>query len=238
MPLGFSHEVTIKIKRKKGRPKKRQKSRQQKKSLWYRKSVLIPAILIAIGLSGTVYFGWRAIRVPAPLTRNISTSAIPQRVQTESKHKSGSLPRSEPRKIRIAAIAIDTATVAVGRQADDSIAVPPPNVTGWYSQGPTPGETGPAIIVGHLDSTKGPAIFWRLSELQPGQIVEIDRADGKTAKFKIDAVKQFPQAGFPTKEVYGNTNTAQLRLITCAGTFDRATRQYSHNLVVFTSLTK
>ena len=80
------------------------------------------------------------------------------------------------------------------------------------------------------------AVFWRLRELVPGDTFEIDRADGSTAKFKVDAVKQVPQSNFPTEEVYGNIDFAGIRLITCGGTFNRTTRHYSDNTIVFGSL--
>ncbi|MBI4101059.1 class F sortase, partial [Candidatus Microgenomates bacterium] len=93
-----------------------------------------------------------------------------------------------------------------------------------------------AIVVGHIDNYRGPAVFWKLGQLQPGDVVEIDRADGTTVKFKVEAIKQFSQDQFPTAEVYGNIDHAGLRLITCGGQFNRITRQYSDNTVVFASM--
>jgi sortase (surface protein transpeptidase) len=109
-------------------------------------------------------------------------------------------------------------------------------VTGWYKYSPTPGELGPAIIVGHVDSYKGISVFWRLRELVPGDTIDITRADGSVAKFQVNSLQQFDQTNFPTQAIYGDINYAGLRLITCGGTFNRKTGHYDHNMVVFASL--
>jgi LPXTG-site transpeptidase (sortase) family protein len=130
--------------------------------------------------------------------------------------------------------------ITVGKNADGSMETPDINShdTGWYKYGPTPGEIGPAIIVGHVDNLNGPSVFWRLGELKAGDKVEITRKDGKPVKFKVDSVQQFEQENFPAKKVYGNTDHAGLRLITCGGTFDSSTGRYTHNTVVFASVIK
>jgi sortase (surface protein transpeptidase) len=107
---------------------------------------------------------------------------------------------------------------------------------GWYQYGPTPGELGPAVVVGHVDSTQGIAIFWRLRELLPGDEIYIDRQDGTTATLKVDDIQQYSQDQFPTDKVYGNIDHAGLRLITCGGTFSTVTHHYSDNTVVYASL--
>jgi sortase (surface protein transpeptidase) len=148
-----------------------------------------------------------------------------------------SFDRSEPTRLRIPGVGIDTALVAISRSADGTLQVPSlPDRAGWYTDAPTPGELGPAIIDGHVDSVNGPAVFWRLRDVQPGDIIEVDRADFKTLQFKVDAVKQYPQDQLPTQEIYGNVAYAGIRLITCSGTFDTTARSYSDNTVVFGSL--
>lgn len=197
-----------------------------------------PILLVALGLSGAVYFGWQ-LNNPNQL-KPISNNPVPTPavVQTASPDIAKALPRSEPIRVRVAKLNIDSSLLSVGRETDGTMEVPArPDKVGWYQLAPTPGELGPAILVGHVDSPKGPAVFWRLRELAPGDLVEVDRADGKTVKFKVDSVKQFPQKSFPTQEVYGNINYPGIRLITCGGVFDRQIRQYSHNTVVFGSLT-
>jgi len=147
------------------------------------------------------------------------------------------MPRSLPTRLRIPKIEIDTSVVPVGLRPTGSLDLPDSFVeVGWYSGGPTPGELGPAVIVGHVDSTQGIAIFWRLRELAPGDTFQVDRADGTTATFKILEVEQFPQDAFPTENVYGNIRYAGIRLITCSGTFSTVTRHYDQNTVVYGTL--
>lgn len=194
-------------------------------------------LLIAMGITGAIYFGL-SLNQPVKL-EPVSTNPIPTQVVAPPPQPDlpKTLSRSEPTRVRINKLQIDTSIIGLGRKSDGSMQVPAqPNVTGWYTLAPTPGELGPAIIVGHVDSPKGPAIFWRLRELQAGDMIDIDRADGTTAKFVVNVVKQYEQNNFPTAEVYGNINHAGIRLITCGGVFDRQTRHYSHNTVVFGTL--
>jgi sortase (surface protein transpeptidase) len=105
--------------------------------------------------------------------------------------------------------------------------------TSWYTGRPVPGEVGPAIIVGHVDNRRGPAVFYRLRELDPGNEVIVHRADGSQVVFATERKKEVPKNDFPTEEVYGPTAEPTLRLITCGGSFDRSTRHYRDNVVVF-----
>ncbi len=106
---------------------------------------------------------------------------------------------------------------------------------GWNADGPAPGERGTAVAVGHLDTNSGPAVFAGLTELKRGVLVEVRRADGRTAVYTVDAIKKFEKAHFPNKEVYGARGRPELRLITCGGDYNRRTG-YSGNLVVFAHL--
>lgn len=108
---------------------------------------------------------------------------------------------------------------------------------GWFVDGPAPGEVGPAIIAGHVDSYAGPAIFYRLDELADGDQVIIETETGASLTFTITGRMQSASAAFPTSDVYANVPRPELRLITCAGTFDTSTRRYSDNLILFASLT-
>lgn len=144
---------------------------------------------------------------------------------------------SEPTELDIPDVGIRTSVTTVGRNADNTIQVPDSyEAAGWYRYSPTPGEIGPTIIVGHVDSYRGPAVFWRLSQLQPTQLVKVKRADGQTVTYQVTDVKQFDQNNFPTNEVYGNISYAGLRLITCGGVYNRATNHYSHNTVVYAAM--
>ena len=107
---------------------------------------------------------------------------------------------------------------------------------GWYADGPAPGEIGPAIIAGHVDSTTGPAVFFRLAELKVGDEVIVDTDTGRSLIFTVTARTQSAKATFPTAEVYSNVPRPELRLITCAGVFDRSVGHYTDNLVVFAAL--
>ncbi len=110
------------------------------------------------------------------------------------------------------------------------------NRIGWFAQGPKPGEAGPAVMVGHVDSFGGPAVFFRLADIRAGQKIVVPRTDGRSTTFTVDAVKRYPKDAFPSAEVYGPTANAQLRLITCGGVFDRGARSYEDNVVVFASV--
>jgi hypothetical protein len=104
---------------------------------------------------------------------------------------------------------------------------------GWWSRGVAPGARGPAVLVGHVDSVAGPAVFFRLRDLTAGDVIDVPRADGSVVRFVVDAVERYPKDAFPTERVYGPTADAELRLITCGGSFDRAERSYVDNVVVF-----
>jgi sortase (surface protein transpeptidase) len=129
----------------------------------------------------------------------------------------------------------------LGQAADGTLAVPPPgphyDQAGWYRYSPTPGALGPAVIVGHIDSARsGPSVFFRLGELRPHDTIEVARADGSVAVFGVDDVRRFRKTDFPTGLVYGNTDHAALRLITCGGPFDDGTGHYLDNVIVTASL--
>lgn len=107
--------------------------------------------------------------------------------------------------------------------------------SGYYVDGPTPGDPGPAVIAGHVDNASGPKVFYRLRELKSGDRVVVTRSDGKAATFRVDAVEQYAKGAFPTQAVYGPAPGNSLRLITCGGVFDAAARSYRDNVVVYAS---
>lgn len=107
---------------------------------------------------------------------------------------------------------------------------------GWYKHSPAPGSLGPAVILGHVDSYKGPAVFFSLGQLEVGDDIYIEREDGKTAHFKVDFLERYEQKEFPTEQVYGNIDYAGLRLVTCSGIYLKGKQRYTHNLVVYARL--
>ncbi|GJF28592.1 hypothetical protein KNE206_12920 [Kitasatospora sp. NE20-6] len=150
------------------------------------------------------------------------------------------LPRSRPARLRIPQLFVEAPFTDLGLTPDGALAAPSTtdrNLVGWWKDGPTPGERGPAVVAGHVDTTTGPAVFLMLHVLLPGSSVEITREDGTVAVFSVDSVQTFPKNAFPDRAVYGATSDAQLRLITCAGEYDRKTHDYSDNVVVFAHLT-
>ena len=150
------------------------------------------------------------------------------------------LPRSTPTSVRIPAIGVSSSLLGLGLNQDHTVQVPPlsrDSKAGWYTGSPTPGELGPSLLLGHVDSAEyGPGVFFKLGALHKGDTVDVTRADSTVAVFRVDRVAAFPKDHFPTLEVYGNTDNAQLRLITCGGKFDFSARSYESNIVVFASL--
>jgi hypothetical protein len=148
---------------------------------------------------------------------------------------------SIPVILEVPGIGVRSTLLRLGQGADGSLAVPPPGPTydqaGWYRYSPTPGSLGPAVIVGHVDSRRGgPSVFYRLGELRRGDTIRVTRADGSVAVFAVEQVRRFTKSDFPTRLVYGNTDHAALRLVTCGGPFDRNTGHYRDNIVVLASL--
>lgn len=144
---------------------------------------------------------------------------------------------SAPVSIKARTVDITSSLGRVALNKDGTIEVPTdPARAAWYRLGPTPGQLGPAVIVGHLDSRVGPAVFYRLSSLRPGQIIDVTRSDKKVAHFRIDAINTYRRDKFPTKTVYGPIDYAGLRLITCGGVYDKKTKAYASNVVVFATL--
>jgi sortase (surface protein transpeptidase) len=147
--------------------------------------------------------------------------------------------RSVPVRVDVPSVGIDTTLLRLGLNADGTLQVPwKPLLAGWYKGSPTPGELGPAIIAGHVDSwATGPAVFYRLGQVVVGARVTVERADSSVAVFKVTAVTAYPKASFPTHVVYGDVDRAELRLITCAH-WNSTTQEYDDDVVVFAHLVR
>jgi len=147
------------------------------------------------------------------------------------------LPEADPLRLRIPGIGVATGLVDLGVDTAGAMEVPAdPDDAGWYTLAPRPGALGPAVIAGHVTWNREPAVFFRLGELRRGDAVEVLRADGRTAVFEVRRVARFAKSTFPTRAVYGPTDHAALRLITCGGRYDEGRASYDDNVVVFAAL--
>ncbi|GAA2452303.1 class F sortase [Streptomyces mauvecolor] len=166
-----------------------------------------------------------------------SRSGSAGRAVTETPPANG-LPPSEPVRIKIPSIQVDAPVMRLGLGPDHTLDVPPPgntNMAGWYKDGTAPGARGTAVMAGHVDDSRGPAVFYALGALKKGSRVEVTREDGRTAVFAIDAVEVYENEAFPDTKVYGPAARPELRLITCGGGFSQQTG-YRGNVVAFAHL--
>jgi sortase (surface protein transpeptidase) len=165
---------------------------------------------------------------PVPVAQQAEPAADPVPPKAEDRQV------ADPVRLRIPAIGVDAPVDPLS--VDKNGVLPPPETeqrTGWWRAGPEPGERGPAVIVGHVDSYEGPAVFIRLTDLRSGDQILIDRADGSTAVFVTQRTEQHAKGDFPTQAVYGRTPDPQLRLITCGGAYDERGRRYLDNIIVY-----
>ncbi|GAA2837981.1 hypothetical protein GCM10010452_77670 [Crossiella cryophila] len=149
------------------------------------------------------------------------------------------LAKSTPTRVRVPRIGADSSLVSLGLNKDQTVQVPPvtqPMQAGWYDGAPTPGEKGPAIVLGHVDGAGKPGIFYKLRDVAVGDEILIDRQDGKTVRFVVHETQQVAKKGFPTDRVYGDTDRPELRLITCGGVFDKGARSYQDNIIVYATM--
>ncbi|WP_372698299.1 class F sortase [Arthrobacter sp. JSM 101049] len=226
------------------------------------------AAVVAIGLVGTVLVGVgvkgeapppsppasaAAAAMPSPeaASPSPSTSAPSSKKATPktstpaprpTKAKEMVMKKSHPVRLTVPAIDVDTPLMDVGLQADGSIGVPPlgpDSPAGWYDRGPTPGEKGPAVILGHVTaiSQEGPAVFFKLGALRKNDKISVTRADGQVAVFTVTRIVQVPKPDFSSMDTYGNTEGAELRLITCGGEFNKSVGRHADNIIVHAKLT-
>ncbi len=164
-------------------------------------------------------------------------SPVTRAVGGQSHHTT--LRRSTPTRISIPSLGVRARIIEVGRSGDGSVAAPATDAAGdagWYSAGPSPGEAGSALVVGHVDTADKPAIFHSLRDLRKGKFIEVKRQDRRVATFTVDAVKSFPKTSFPIDEVYAAAAKPRLILVTCGGRWVGGSVGYADNVIVFATL--
>jgi hypothetical protein len=191
-----------------------------------------PIAAATVGLSVGIAMGTNGPSLPPapPLAQ------VVPRVQlaTERPTREVDIRTARPIRIEIASIGVSARIVPLGLAPDRSMETPARFTdAGWYDLGPRPGEAGPAVIAGHVDSKTGPAVFYRLGDLRRGAIVRVVRADGSAVRFRVEGLERWPKASFPTRRVFGQTRASTLRIVTCSGAFDRSTGHYLDNTVVY-----
>ena len=202
-----------------------------------RKWGLIAGALVLTG-SGCLILGLQQHQ--HPLAGPAPTARPPKALKTkEAPAKVAILAtaRSTPVQLTIPAISLTVSLSTLGLNADGTVQVPTDiQQPGWYGLGPSPGEIGSAVILGHVDSYEGPAVFFKLRSLVAGDIVDTSLADGVTAQFKVTSVAMYLKTNFPDQAVYTSHGYSALQLVTCGGAFDAQTGHYLSNIVAYTSL--
>jgi hypothetical protein len=174
-------------------------------------------------------------RIPDPVVASQLRTSAPQARPLSG--RASTTGDGAPERLVIPVIGVDTTLVPLGLNPDGTMEVPTVfSEAGWFTGAPEPGDPGPAVIVGHVSSKEGPAVFYRLSALQPGDVVQVLRHQGTVAKFVVDRVREYPKDAFPTDAVYGNVTGSALRLITCGGSFNSSTGHFNDNIVVYAHL--
>jgi sortase (surface protein transpeptidase) len=198
-----------------------------RRRLWW----CVAAAALAIGV--VAFLGTLPKSDPAMLVLSHATST-PKLVPST---KTLSITRSRPVTLTIPVLGIHTVVGTLGLQPDHQVMVPTStHVVGWYDDGPTPGQVGSAVILGHVDSYLGPGTFFYLKNMKAGNSIVVTLTDGATAHFVVTNVVQYAKAAFPDQLVYGSHGVSSLQLVTCGGTFDHATGHYESNIVVFSRL--
>ena len=195
--------------------------------------VAVAATCLGLGLSG------QKDGLPGPAGRRLSAQASPGAgIRPSPGTASLAVARSVPVELRIPAIGVSVPLSQLGLNPDGTVQVPASfQQPGWYRLGPAPGQPGSAVILGHVDSYLGPAVFFRLRYLHAGDTVSVRLADGVTAHFAVTGIAMYAKARFPDRLVYGSRGYSGLQLVTCGGVFDSETGHYLSNVVVYTRMT-
>jgi hypothetical protein len=202
--------------------------------------VLVAAGCLTVGLRGhrVVLAGPVSPRVtlPPPVADR-AASGQPVAVPAARPKPVLAVARSTPVALHIPAIGVNVPLSGLGLNANGTVQVPTDfQQPGWYRLGPSPGQVGSAVILGHVDSYLGPAVFFDLRDLRAGDRVSVDLADGTVVHFQVLAVAMYLKAKFPSLKVYASHGYSALQLVTCGGAFDYQTRHYLSNIVVYTAL--
>ena len=208
------------------------KELEQPKNGQHRRLHIATAVVaLLIFAFGIFFLFWGNLEAP--------TLAVEEKIAVETVEPVGPyLNEATPLSIKIPKVGIDARfETPLGVAPSGEIEVPQNyDSVAYYMHGPTPGEIGPSVVLGHVDSEEGPAVFFSLGQLSIGDTIDIDRNDGTVATFAVSKMERHEQEGFPTVEVYGDIPYAGLRLITCTGIYDRESLRYTHNLIVFAKL--
>lgn len=199
--------------------------------------LVVAGVLVGVGAAVLLLRPTSSLTAPSPSGDRIPAAQAPSAFAPVTV-AGQSVPLAQhvpPVEVAVPAIGVRSGLVGLRLNNDGSLQVPTDYAqAGWYSQGPAPGDVGqPAVIVGHVDSTKGPAVFFKLKELHNGDPVLVRRSDGTSVTFVVYRAAQYPKDNFPADQVYAPNPDAELRLITCTGDFDRATGHYLGNYVVY-----
>jgi sortase (surface protein transpeptidase) len=205
-------------------------------------------IAVGVALVAVAVSAQKSAPRPPHAVGRVQTSSFPSTAASSARPPKSApdakppLSASPPRRITIPAIGVDSEVIPLGLAPDGSLAVPQPgpnlNKVAWFANSPTPGQPGPSIVEGHVDSESGPSVFFRLGEVRPGYRIFVTRADGVRLTFTVNAVRDYLKTKFPTDVVYGADDLShpQLRLITCSD-FDPSIEHHVGNEVVFAHLT-
>jgi len=184
--------------------------------------------LVGLGLHGSDH----PLTAPSP-----SPGAVQAAVAEAPMVHALATDRSVPLTLTIPAIGLTVSVGSLGVNEDGTVQVPSgTEQPGWFRLGPTPGQIGSSVILGHVDSYLGPGVFFQLRTLAAGDQVDVGLADGVTARFTVNSVAEYSKTSFPAQRVYGSHGSSALQLVTCGGVFDHETGSYLSNIVVYTSL--
>jgi sortase (surface protein transpeptidase) len=199
--------------------------------------VLGVAAVALIAVTGAGCGGGGGRKPPPPV--RIQQSAPPRSSSPSPPAKVAPLGRSIPSRLKIPKLHVNSPIMKLGLNPDHTIQVPPlsrPNMTGWWEGGPTPGEKGASVILGHNVGNGHPSVFERLGSLKPGDTVSVVRDDGSVATFAITKLEEIPKSRFPTEKVYGKLSYPGIRLITCGGRFDASWGHHVDNIIAYGKL--
>ncbi len=202
-------------------------------------AIALVAMAAGLALVSSSDTGAGLVAADRPAQAPVTLPPPPSTLPLPSNEAGTDLPvtKSPPRSVRIPAIEVDTAVIDLGLEPDGALETPRDYaLAGWWAGGTTADEPGPTVIVGHVDDHRGPAVFYRLSDLVAGDEIEVTSATGTLTTFVVTETAVYDKDAFPTERVYGPTEQPTLRLITCGGSFDRSERSYEDNVVVYAEL--